>query len=366
MTRDGASHRDLWDRLAGPYQSSHGGTIVAILSPELKTAQYRGYGVLDAARPTPPDANTLFEIGSITKVFTSILLAKMILDGRVDLDAPIGSLLAELSSAPAWITLRSLATHTSGLPRVPIPFHKLLFLSLDNPYASFGATELTTWMDGYRPKGPPKSGRGPSYSNLGVGLLGYALAKVAGSTYDAVLKAEVLDPLGLSDTGIVLSADQQARLATPHSSSGKAVRPWDFDALAGAGALRSTAADLASFARAVIGAPEAVGPLHAAICLSLRIQVPPPKAGGPGQCLGWLCVPAAAGRPTIYMHDGGTHGSLSFLAIAPEVKIACVVLANTGPSLWREIRIARSRPLGVLDEMTAAIQLRRKGVPSAP
>jgi CubicO group peptidase (beta-lactamase class C family) len=345
------------DRLAKPYLHRGSGAIIAIATPD--TVAYHAYGSVDAVRAEPPSPSTLFEIGSITKVFTAILLARMALNGRIDLDAPIGEIRTEFAGAPRWITPRALATHTAGLPRVPFTVLQLLKLDTRDPYGAFTRPDLVSWIAGYRPRSAPRTLRAPRYSNLGVGLLGELLAMVSELSYEALIRREVLAPLGLTDTTISLSDDQRSRLATPHRGS-KATSPWEFKALAGAGALRSTAGDLITFSNAVIEAPRGKGPLHAAISESLEVQVSPPSEKMPSQCLGWIRLPQCALSTRVYFHDGGTLGSASTLFVLPDAGVAVVALANQGLTLWRMIQIARSKPDTILNEIVATAGTRRQ------
>ncbi|WP_165251509.1 serine hydrolase [Paludisphaera soli] len=203
----------------------------------------RGSGVV-------PDGSTVFEIGSITKVFTALLLAEAAGRGEVRLDQPVGELLPAGVRAPDYrgepITLAQLAQHASSLPRLPSGFLRTV-KDWTNPYRDYGAGELHASLNRTRLAFPP--GSGVKYSNLGAGLLGYALASRAGVSYEGLLAERVLRPLGLSDTGIEPSDDQEARLAKGHER-GRPTSNWDLGSLAGAGALRSTVAEMLTFLEA--------------------------------------------------------------------------------------------------------------------
>jgi CubicO group peptidase (beta-lactamase class C family) len=352
MKLDRDEARCWCERLARPYRHPASGAIAAIVTAGDAICQ--GFGRIDAARPGPPGAKTLFEIGSITKVFTAILLARLSLAGRIDMHAPIGTIVRDLEGTPEWITPRSLSTHTSGLPRIPVPLWRALFMDVTDPYARFSAADLISWMGRWRPSRRPRPDRA-SYSNLGVGLLGYVLGEVAGGGYESALRREVLDPLGLRDTAASLEARQLERFATPHRSNGRPTPPWSFDALAGAGALRSTASDLLSFAQSVMAAPRGIGTLHEAIAATLAPQIVEPGRHAARQCLGWVRVQLAPGDPPVWAHDGGTLGSSSTLLVAPDPGVAVLALANIGQSLMREIRIVRSQPAKLVAEICAAV-----------
>ena len=212
------------DRLASPFLHRPAGAIAIIATPEDFVLEARGQ--IDAEHPSPPDGNTLFEIGSITKVFTSLLLAALSLRGQIDPDAPVATIVPELAGAPDWITPRALATHAAGLPSAPwAVVRERLLNGLRNPYIIFSEQVLIEWVGRHRPRRPPRPARF-RYSNLGVGLLGFVLGRVHGGGYEAALIEEVLQPLGLHDTRIQLSGGQLARLATPHYGSGKPTPPW--------------------------------------------------------------------------------------------------------------------------------------------
>jgi D-alanyl-D-alanine-carboxypeptidase/D-alanyl-D-alanine-endopeptidase len=217
--------------------------------------------------------DSLFEIGSITKVFTATLLAEMAregllgIDDRVSLHLPPG---VEMPLRGREITLADLSSHRSGLPALP---KGLLLAALttrrSDPYADWDAGRLEAAIPRTRPRREPEQRFG--YSNYGVGLLGYLLARRACISYDELVRRCIALPLGLHDTGMALDG---GRLATPHRSRGRETSHWHSDALAGAGALRSTARDLLAFLRLHAGRSE--GPLAAA---ARETQRPRTKAG---------------------------------------------------------------------------------------
>ncbi len=209
----------------------------------------------------------VFEIGSITKVFTALLLAETVAEGKAPLDDRIAQHLpAELKLHPAVaaITLAQLSSHTSGLPGTLSDFRPADPL---DPYADFTSKRLLAIVSALRPKQPPP--QPAEYSNLGVGLLGLILERIHGKPFAELVAERITGPLGMRDTTIDLSPDQQARFAPPHDGA-KAVKPWRIPGLAGAGALRSTAADLALFAQALLDGRDA--PLAAAWELIRRPQ----------------------------------------------------------------------------------------------
>ena len=281
-----------------------------------------GHGRLAADDPCVPDADTVFEIGSITKVFTAIVLADMVERGEVDLEAPVRELLGPDALLPGRggveITPLHLATHSSGLPRMPDNFDPA---DQDNPYADYTAADLMAFLSSHELT--RAVGESVEYSNLGAGLLGHALAVRAGADYEALVSSRVLEPLGMSDTAIDLSPSVRKRLAPGHDLSLEPVPNWDLVALAGAGALRSTVNDLLAFLEANLGLRESR--LDAALRASHQSR----RAFEPSSMdigLGWL-IRTEHGRE-IRWHNGGTGGYRSFAGFDRDAGVGVVVLSN--------------------------------------
>lgn len=261
---------DVVRRHIQPYFDSDkaSGLVVGVFSAESQCMVFGGG--LSPDRATPPEENALFEIGSITKVFTTTLLAEMHVAGALNLNDRVNRYLPPhgrlVCRGGDEVTLRHLATHTSGLPRLP---KNLTWKALtsDNPYGEYSADDLYAGLARCRLKNRPATNT--RYSNLGSGLLGHVLSRVGGADYERLLIDRVLQPLGMHDTAIRLSEEQQKRMAPGHAD-GKPVRHWDFQVLAGAGALHSTVADMLRFLRANID--PASTPLRAAIELTHQVQ----------------------------------------------------------------------------------------------
>lgn len=267
-----------------------------------------------------PDEHTLFEIGSITKVFTAALLVDAARRGELSIDDPLSKHLPEGVTCPTKDgvepTLAHLSSHASGLPRLP---GNITATSLDDPYASYAERDLWTYLGAATLDAKP--GEKGAYSNLGVGLLGTIVARAAGVSYEDAVRARITAPLGLGDTVITRSDEQRARSAGPHHSGGAASTNWHFEALAGAGALWSTSADLLAFAAAQ--SAKTGTPLDEVFPVMHKPRNP--MEGSPAQVgLGWII--AADGRTLV--HDGGTNGYRSSLLVDPASGLAVVVLAN--------------------------------------
>lgn len=298
-----------------------------------------------------PCEDLIFEIGSITKVFTAILLCVQVEDGKIDPDAPISEMSDTLTDVPHWITPARLASHTSGLPNFYVPLWKALLQQQPiGPYANFTRADLLDWLQKWRGKKPASNLR-HRYSNLGFGLLGEAMAMQEGKQFSNLLAQKVIRPLGLSNTTGHLRDDQRPRFMQPRYTNGNAAEPWSFDALAGAGFLRSTPRDLARFSGAVIRAltaPET--PLDRALERSTQPIFSLGHSGGTQpmvQCSGWISANGDGATPGMLFANGGTAGSTCALYISAEDEGAIGIMSNNGiaASLWASAKLGRSSPL---------------------
>jgi len=296
------------------------GIIVGIVDP--RQAQYYSYGKTSLPDGPPPDENTIFEIGSVTKVFTALVLADMAEQGAVALEDPIGKYLPEKVTAPTRngrsISLVHLATHTSALPRLP---DNMPSVGLDNPYARYGPRQLHDFLLTHSL--PRDIGTEYLYSNCGMGLLGHLLARQSGLTYEQLVRRRITEKLGMSDTAITITPHMQNRFARGHRLAAE-VANWDFQALAGAGALRSTARDMLIFLAANMGLRES--PLSTAMQATHR-----PRIAGAGQNLqiglAWHIIVDEDRR--IHWHNGGTGGFSSFVGMDEAAQTGIVVLTNS-------------------------------------
>lgn len=299
------------------------GIVVGIVDE--KGPRVAAYGKT-AADGAPVDGNTVFEIGSATKVFTATLLADMVRRGEVALDDPVAKYLPATVKVPSrngrQITLLDLATHRSGLPRMPTnhtPADKA------NPHADYKVEQLYAFLNATQLE--RDIGEKYEYSNLGVALLGHALALRAGTDYATLVRERILKPLGMNDTAIVLSADQQSRFAAGHSRQLAKVPAQDFPTLAPAGALRSTANDMLKFVAANLGMNGVDAGLYAAM---QEAQKPRLAAGQPTMEIGlnWLTIKRPAGGEIVF-HNGATAGFHSFVGLNKAAKKGVVVLSNS-------------------------------------
>lgn len=269
-----------------------------------------------------PDGDTLFEIGSVTKTFTSLLLSDMVERGEIALHDPAADHLPAGVTMPTHggkqITLFDLATHTSGLPAMPgnfdssDPANPFGDYSIDRLYQSVTSHVLSRDI-----------GATYEYSNLGIGLLGHILELSTGLDYETLVRQRITGPLGMASTAINLLPALTARLARGHDQGLQPVRNWTLAALAGAGALRSTANDLVRFLAAELGLVETS--LRPAMSAQLHPRRPT-DTKNMETALGWFVVKTPTGE--IASHGGSTAGYQSFLGIDQARRMGVVVLGN--------------------------------------
>jgi CubicO group peptidase (beta-lactamase class C family) len=273
--------------------------------------------------PVPFDRNSAFEIGSITKGFTGLLLADMVLKGEVSLDDLASKYSRPGAKLPTYegrdITLRDLVTQTSGLPRLP---PNLAPKDYHNPYADFDADALYAALARTEIKRP--IGKAPEYSNFGFMWLSEMLARRGGKHFDVLMKERVLDPLGMTDSFFTPTESQRSRMVQPHAAPYVPTPVWDVPVdLAGVGMLRSTLADMEKLASALAGKRDT--PLKEAIALALDPLRP--AEGGNFTGFGW--VTTSRDGMLVHWHNGGTGGSRSMIAVNPRTKEAAIVLVNS-------------------------------------
>ncbi|MFT7633819.1 MAG: D-alanyl-D-alanine-carboxypeptidase/D-alanyl-D-alanine-endopeptidase [Mariniblastus sp.] len=315
----------------------HEAKINALVKPYLKANKFNSasvgvvigdqvwignFGQLSDGQSKPPTGDTIYEIGSISKVFTAILLADAVAKGDVKLTTSIGELMPAIKDSELGnsITLKHLSTHTSGLPRMP---SNLRPKDPNNPFDGYDRAKLTEFMKSV--DAPKPVGENYAYSNLGAGLLGDLLAAQSKSSYEALLNDRLLSPFGMSDTALKLSADQETRFAPPHNSALVADHAWDFDAMAGAGAIRSTTRDMIKFMKMNINPP--TGDVGQAINLAWEKQLTK-KTGRPAMGLGWHF----SGDDSTRWHNGRTGGYQSMMLVNRKLKAGVVLLSNTAGS----------------------------------
>ncbi|MCF6318226.1 MAG: beta-lactamase family protein [Proteobacteria bacterium] len=257
--------------------------------------------------------NKVFEIGSITKVFTSTLLAHFVNDKQIKLDDAIAQFLGFSFSNNEKITFKELASHHSGLPRLPTNF-KRSKISMDNPYKNYGAKKLEVYLK----NDLELSKKNYNYSNLGTGLLAHTLSKISHKSYEELLKQYIFKPLKMknSTTNRMLVNSQ---LIKGLNAQGEITSNWDLNALAGAGAILSTVEDLAKFAIAQFDTNNKVYAMTRAKTFAAN--------SGMDVGLGWHLIKQGSGK-YLYWHTGGTGGYSSSMIVDTENKKSVIILSN--------------------------------------
>jgi serine-type D-Ala-D-Ala carboxypeptidase/endopeptidase len=325
-------YRQIAEKEVETYLADHPQAAVTVGIVDSAGTHVFGFGQLKKSDPANgPDGRTIYQIGSITKTFTCTMLAEQVVLGHLKLADPAQKYLPADLVLPKEnareITLEELATHHSGLPRLPqlAAFFMLGAAIAENPYAGNSWQEMPTMMRTVWLSTP--IGKKYGYSNLAMGLLGQALVHATKSAdYAELVANRISKPLGMIDTCVDLSEEQNKRLVQGYSSLGLMEPAWDFASLEGAGALYSTVDDLLIFAAANLGLKKT--DLAPAMQLAQQPQASRGWGGGP-LGLGWHIKEAKDDtEPYCVWHNGMTGGYASMLILVPERKLAVVVLSN--------------------------------------
>lgn len=267
------------------------------------------------------DENTIYEIGSISKVFTAVLLAQQVLDGDLTLNDNINDYLPADVKVPVMgkneITFGNLTDHTSGLPRMPDNFTPA---NQNNPYADYTVNQMYEFISNYKPL--RSVGDEYEYSNLGQGLLGHILAMNKNTTYEQLMIQTIAQTLEMNDTKIEFNQRMRDNLALGHSGN-QIVENWDIPTLAGAGAIRSSTSNMAKFISANLGYLNS--PLLPAMELTHKVRHK--KAGKMSIAMGWHIMKGKEGD--VYWHNGGTGGYRTFVGFVKETGTGVVILTNS-------------------------------------
>jgi CubicO group peptidase (beta-lactamase class C family) len=289
------------------------------------------FGLRDVAAKSPMRTDDLFQIGSVTKTFTATLLALCAADGDLDLDDAVAQYLPPEREFPAWtkqVTLRQLATHTSGVPRNPVnrrdvpgaPSVMMPYL-IDELYVGLAKTELAA-----------EPGSVWSYSNLGFGVLGHVLERATGMRYEQLVRKRILDPLQMTSSAVFPSEAQQKRLASGYWTEDRELvaRPrWQFGEIVGFGGIFSSAHDLARYVCAQTATGESA-PFPRSVLQVLHTPTVKASAGGDlMMALGWF-VERKTRIGEMVVHGGELDSYSAMIGFAPSVRIGLVVLANKG------------------------------------
>lgn len=302
---------------------NNAGIVVGVINSDGTT--FYSCGVKSVKTNEAVDENAVFEIGSISKTFTGVLLADMVKKGDLELDDPLQSLLPDGVTAPTLneepIRLYQMSNHTSSLPAMPSNFAPA---NPANPFADYSEEQLYAFLNNY--KLPRAIGSEYQYSNYAVGLLGYVLAAKRKLTYEELMMEVIVKPLGMENTSITLSSSMRENLAIGHSN-GAEVENWDIPTLAGAGAIRSTAVDMLKYLAANMGIEQSS--LYPAMQLSHKNSRK--EGSNPIVGLGWHTM--VFDDQEIVWHNGGTGGYRTFAGFIKGGDMGVVVLSNSNVSV---------------------------------
>ncbi len=312
------------DSLVRPYIQLKATAGICIAFVKDGKVETYSYGETKKGEKQLPDADkTMFEIGSISKTFTAILLADEVVKGKMSLEDPINKYLPDSIPILAFkdipITLKTLSNHTSGFPRLPMNLYQKGD-DANNPYQNYDEKRMFTYLKNFKPF--REIGVNYDYSNFAVGLLGMILAKQNNSTYEQLLSNTICKPLQLKNTKILLQDSDNQYFAQGHDEKGNATSAWDLNTLAGAGGIRSTANDIAKYVEANMS--KAPKQLQEAIDLTQKITL---NQGQNTIGLGWHMT--IGKKYTIIQHSGGTGGFRSFVGFDKERQLGVVVLSNS-------------------------------------
>ncbi len=287
--------------------------------------RYYSYGSISPASRLKPDENSVYDIGSISKVYTTIILAEMDRTGELSLSDRIEKYLPENIKVPTRkgqsITLAHLATHTSGLPNFPPNFSPN---DKSNPWADYSKENLMEFISSY--KLTRDIGSEYEYSNIGFALLARILEINSGKNYCYLLQEYLADPLGLVDTQLVLTPSMKKRLLPAHNGH-KEVPIWTRQ-LSGHGGIKTTPKELIKFISANMGLLKT--PLNPAMNFShQQLQIKGTEILKPS--LGWEV--RSTEDATIIYHDGSTSGYKSFTGFNTDRSKGVVVLTNSKGSI---------------------------------
>lgn len=286
--------------------------------------QIYNYGETSPGSGTLPSGETIYEIGSITKTFTALLLAQAVVEKKVALDADIRPLLgpgewSHLAKKNQPIRLVQLANHTSGLPRLADDIDKQPGYNPQQPYANHDWKMIAAFLERVSLNSEP--GVHEEYSNLGAAVLGRTMQNVWGKSYATLVEERICRPLKLADT--MVGTRDPARMVTGYDEEGDATPAWTLGDWAPAGGVRSTMKDMLVYLEAHLH------PRDEAVRLALT------KTTGQGReaaALGWQLTRLKNGDELTW-HNGGTFGFSSFCGFVRNRDFGVVVLSNSGESV---------------------------------
>jgi CubicO group peptidase (beta-lactamase class C family) len=294
-------------------------------------AVFYGYGETEKGNRQLPNEHTIFGIGSITKTFTGTLLACAVLDGKINLDDPVNKYMPDsippLEYQGIPVTIRTMANHTSGIPRMPSNLNPKDTL---NPFRDYDDNDLFSFYKNFKIQRKP--GDTYEYSNLAAATLGVILERIYNRSFESLIVEKIANPLGMNDTRQFIKSGDSLRLAKGYGPNYTPVPEWEYKSLAGSGSILSTVADLLKFAAAnMSGAPSG---LNEAMQLTHQQIF---KDGADGVGMLWDVIGL---HHEIIDHNGRVGGFTSFLIIDLKRLVAVVLLSNTAILTFKDISSA--------------------------
>ncbi|MCW3077926.1 MAG: beta-lactamase family protein [Bacteroidetes bacterium] len=286
---------------------------------------FYNYGEIKRRSKKSPSPSTIYEIGSLTKVFCGILFAQAVIEKKVKptddirLYLPKGNY-ANLETSDHYIQLIHLANHTSGLPRIPENLKDQAEFDPLNPYKHYSRQLLFSYLEHVKLSTEP--GSISEYSNLGMGLLGIILENVYGKPFEELITAKICQPYLLNNTRVILNSEQEPLLAQGYNAGGTETPSWELNALVSAGGLKSTINDMITFLEKNIDEKNE----------ALKLSQQPTFNKGTEMAMGWQLLKTKSGN-TLTWHNGGTYGSSSFCGFIKEKNCAVAVLSNSGTTV---------------------------------
>ncbi|MEM6831772.1 MAG: serine hydrolase domain-containing protein [Bacteroidota bacterium] len=298
------------------------GISIAVLYED--SIHYFNYGESIKDVDQMPTNNTVYEISSVTKVFTATLIKLMDREGILKLDDPVEKFIdgVELRYKDEPVLIRHLLNHTAGLPKQPFNFGSRE-RDPSNPYDFFAKEDLRNFLKKFNPIESP--GMNYQYSHVGYATLEWVAELASGQSYDDLLQHYLFDPMGLQSTSVDINENMLSRLAQGYDVSGDPVKPWSFMTYAGSLGLKSTTEDLITFAKAILNEEDIYYPLlQDMLSNTVSTPVDEVEAG-----YAWHLAETRKKFHKLVLHSGVTDGFQAYLAIIPEKKAAIAVLTNS-------------------------------------
>lgn len=326
--REETTVRKEVDKLADFYLDDEGnvGLIIGLITD---TAQaVIPYGSVKKDTLISPDVHTLYEIGSLTKLFTSLTILEMDKAGKLSLQDPLSKFLPDsinaLNQHLKNITIDDLLVHTSGLPKRPYNLN-LVMKDKENPYAEYGIPDMLEYLSIYKPN-TSKNASPYKYSNLAYGVLGYIVHQIEGKSIDECISSYCASPLGLRSSQMVLSETEEKRLAEGHMFNGEPTGNWTYSSMEASSGMYSNMADLMTFMTYQLDADSSS--LFESIKLS---HLPQAETNLKRISIGygWHVIDRGRKYEKVYTHNGGTSGYRSYIAFIKETHTAVIILSNS-------------------------------------